>query len=509
MSEYQYYEFAAVDFPLTRAQMSRLRSLSSRARITPRRFTNTYNWGDFKGNPDKLMEEFFDAHLYTSNFGYRKLCLRVPASALSLATVENYLVEDCLEAWESRGNLILKFALNSDDGGWDDDYDWDDNNRERGYYENDDYDSDNYDDDDSDDDDDDCNDDDYTDNNDDDDDDEDGSDRETPPPSSLDALLALRDEIARGDLRALYLGWLGAVQSGHLDDEATEPPVPPGLGKLTSEQKTLAQFLHISTDLIEAAAENSAPLTSLPQSTQLARERENLCTWLAALPIVQKDTWLARLASPATATADDNSATAANTEFSPGENARKNPDASRNDPMTIATEARRDFLNFLEAQRKAKSSVPESASARAQSDSDAASRRTVQALLRRAEEIETAREQRAAEAAARAAEERARKAADAREKHLDRQAAREHELWPAVHKHIATRLPKEYDAAIALLLDLRDLARRRGKDAHAAFVTQLCDLKDTWKSRHGLIKRIDAAFAKPATHSTQQSPPMQ
>ena len=21
-----------------------------------------YNWGDFKGNPDKLMERFFDAH---------------------------------------------------------------------------------------------------------------------------------------------------------------------------------------------------------------------------------------------------------------------------------------------------------------------------------------------------------------------------------------------------------------------------------------------------------------
>ncbi len=35
MSEYQYYEFAAIDRPLTREQMSRLRALSTRATITP------------------------------------------------------------------------------------------------------------------------------------------------------------------------------------------------------------------------------------------------------------------------------------------------------------------------------------------------------------------------------------------------------------------------------------------------------------------------------------------
>ena len=468
MSEYQYYEFAAVDQPLTKAQMSKLRAISSRARITPRRFTNTYNWGDFKGDPDELMEEFFDAHLYTSNFGYRKLCLRVSAATLDLASVKDYLVDECLGARESRGNLILQFSLNDDPGEWDDDYEWDD--REE-YYDPDD--EDDYDDDDHHED----------------DDDFDADDNQSATACSqrsLDALLALRDELARGDLRALYLAWLGAAQTEHLDDDATEPPVPPGLANLTSAQRTLAQFLHIRADLIQAAAEKSAvlkPISKTEQREQRAREQETLRVWIAALPAAQKDAWLERIAATATATT-----TAA--------------DPSRaGDPAAIAAEMRRDFLNFLEIQRKAKSANPanaaSSATAAATAAAKAASRRTVQALLQRMEEMETVRKQHEAEEAARAAAERARQAAAAREKYLDRQSARESELWPAVLKHIATRLPNEYDIAVALLIDLRDLARRRGKDAHAAFVTQLCELKDTWRSRHGLIKRIDTAFAKP------------
>ena len=56
MSEYQYYEFQAVDRPLTNRQMNVLRGYSSRAQITPSSFVNVYNYGDFRGNPDKFME---------------------------------------------------------------------------------------------------------------------------------------------------------------------------------------------------------------------------------------------------------------------------------------------------------------------------------------------------------------------------------------------------------------------------------------------------------------------
>jgi len=56
MSEYQYYEFKAVDNPLTKKDMQALRNLSTRATITPTSFVNECNWGDFKGNPLKLVE---------------------------------------------------------------------------------------------------------------------------------------------------------------------------------------------------------------------------------------------------------------------------------------------------------------------------------------------------------------------------------------------------------------------------------------------------------------------
>lgn len=45
MSEYQYYEFAALDHALDQRQQSELRSISTRAQITPASFVNTYEWG--------------------------------------------------------------------------------------------------------------------------------------------------------------------------------------------------------------------------------------------------------------------------------------------------------------------------------------------------------------------------------------------------------------------------------------------------------------------------------
>ena len=52
MSEYQYYEFLALDRPLTDEQRAELRKLSSRADITATRFVNEYSYGDFRGSPE-------------------------------------------------------------------------------------------------------------------------------------------------------------------------------------------------------------------------------------------------------------------------------------------------------------------------------------------------------------------------------------------------------------------------------------------------------------------------
>lgn len=67
MSEFQYYEFQAIDRPLTAREMDELRSCSSPARITATSFVNEYSWGNFKGDEDAWMERYFDAFLYLVN----------------------------------------------------------------------------------------------------------------------------------------------------------------------------------------------------------------------------------------------------------------------------------------------------------------------------------------------------------------------------------------------------------------------------------------------------------
>jgi hypothetical protein len=69
VSEYQYYEFRALDRRLTAEQQQKLRSLSSRADISATRFTNEYSFGNFRGDPGRLLEEYFDAYLYAANPG--------------------------------------------------------------------------------------------------------------------------------------------------------------------------------------------------------------------------------------------------------------------------------------------------------------------------------------------------------------------------------------------------------------------------------------------------------
>jgi hypothetical protein len=78
VSEYQYYEFRALDRRLTAEQQRRLRSLSSRAEISATRFTSEYSFGDFRGDPGRLLEEYFGAYLYAANWGTRELAFRLP-----------------------------------------------------------------------------------------------------------------------------------------------------------------------------------------------------------------------------------------------------------------------------------------------------------------------------------------------------------------------------------------------------------------------------------------------
>jgi hypothetical protein len=67
-------------------------------------------------------------------------------------------------------------------------------------------------------------------------------------------LIPLREELLRGDLRPLYLGWLAGVTAGDVDEDAIEPDVPTGMSQLSTAQQALAEFLGIDTELMSAAA---------------------------------------------------------------------------------------------------------------------------------------------------------------------------------------------------------------------------------------------------------------
>jgi hypothetical protein len=58
-------------------------------------------------------------------------------------------------------------------------------------------------------------------------------------------LIPLRDELLRGDLRPLDLGWLAGVSAGDVDDDAIETEVPSGMTQLSAVQQTLTESREI------------------------------------------------------------------------------------------------------------------------------------------------------------------------------------------------------------------------------------------------------------------------
>ena len=211
MSEYQYYEFQAIDHPLSEADRQVLRDLSTRARITATSFTNSYEWGNFKGDPAKLMERWFDLHLYMANWGSRRLMIRLPARLVGRHLLDAFLDEvDCATLSVSGENLIVDIScdeVESED--WDDGSGW------------------------------------------------------------LAALAPLRAEVLAGDLRLFYLLWLTAVQAEVF--EAGRPEPMPGIGPMSASLEAFAEFFGIDSDLVQAAAERSAGAMASTSSEEAVR----------------------------------------------------------------------------------------------------------------------------------------------------------------------------------------------------------------------------------------------
>ena len=58
MTEYQYYEFRAIDRPLTPDEMSAVGRLSSRVDLSPQHAKFIYNYSDLPARADELLAKY-------------------------------------------------------------------------------------------------------------------------------------------------------------------------------------------------------------------------------------------------------------------------------------------------------------------------------------------------------------------------------------------------------------------------------------------------------------------
>jgi hypothetical protein len=231
MSEHQYYEFQSLDQALTSADQTYLRGLSSRASLSATSASFVYNHGDFRGNPEQVLDRCFDLMLYVANFGTRQLMFRFPKKLIDPSVFELYCVPHCIVVSTTAKSVILDITLNAEDY-----YTWIDDDE-----------------------------------------------------ASLSGMVALREDLLHGDFRALYLAWLRLGFTEDIDadpEDLIEPPVPPNLKKLSPALKEFAEFFMVDEDLIMAAAIESASAQATSEPVE---------EWIAALPEAERNRYLLKV----------------------------------------------------------------------------------------------------------------------------------------------------------------------------------------------------------------------
>ncbi|NDJ25749.1 hypothetical protein GS682_30025 [Nostoc sp. B(2019)] len=340
MSEYQYYEFQALDRPLTVSEQTYVNSLSSRVQLTATNAIFTYSYGDFRGQPEELLEKCFDIMLYMANWGTRQLMFRLPKSLVHPSVFEPYCLPDRITVSSSKTYLILDININ------DEEYrDW------------------------------------------------------IEAEGWLSKLVQLRDDILRGDFRALYLVWLKAAGIAIEEEEVeelVEPPIPANLKKLSVPLEAFIEFFDIDQDLVAVAAIESIvePFVSEP-----------LEEWIAALPLKEKHDFLIKIARD---------------EINVG--------------VQLVNRLRQLFTTPTNQV------------------SDETDRRSFSQLLESAEEHTKCRNEQEKIAAQ---QEKIQK--------LSVLAKNSKQVWLEVYELLEFKRAKTYDQAVAHLIDLRDLAEYQGK----------------------------------------------
>ncbi|GCE62318.1 hypothetical protein [Microcystis aeruginosa] len=234
MSEYQYYEFQAIDRPLTQEERAAICELSSRVKPTATTASFNYSYGNFRGDPKQVLSRYFDIMYYITNWGTQQLMFRFPTSLINREAIELYCIDNYISLSFAGDWAILDWEFSQEEGF----NDW------------------------------------------------------IEGEGILSELIGLRQEILQQDYRGLYLAWLKAIDlsEGYIDIDKTqlEPPLPPGLGQLSAAQKAFTEIFELDENLLNVTCASSGKLTTISEQTwqqaisQLsASEREDFLLRLA------------------------------------------------------------------------------------------------------------------------------------------------------------------------------------------------------------------------------------
>jgi hypothetical protein len=210
MSEFQHYYFRTIDKPLTAEEKKKVEGLSSHIDVSSRKAVVSYSYGDFKHDEEKVLEQYFDAMLFQTSWGQKKLMFRFPKDSIDYKAMQAYRIdggnytgyETVIKVWQS-GNYTLLVVEYCDDNF----EDWVEEN-------------------------------------------------------ALDSLLDLRTQLIEGDYSCLYAFWLKLLSLKEDDDEedfdddeiGELPALPLGLAKPSSALQSFIEFYEIDENVVKAAA---------------------------------------------------------------------------------------------------------------------------------------------------------------------------------------------------------------------------------------------------------------
>lgn len=119
MSEYQYYEFCSLYTPLTADARNEMYSLTSRAKVNTHTASYVYNYGEFRGDPKRLLRKYFDIFFYLTNWGTFQLMFKYPEHEVDISRLVKYCMKDVISCEIQTPSILLDIHFHQEEEfGW-------------------------------------------------------------------------------------------------------------------------------------------------------------------------------------------------------------------------------------------------------------------------------------------------------------------------------------------------------------------------------------------------------